>query len=344
MSQEGIDGLFVSSEPNVRYLSDFRNNESFLFLTQKKKYFLTDSRYVEQARKEARGFTVILRDTKPYPAMVEDLRKQEGCQTVGFEALTIPHVFYMQLCRSVPLKNLIPTKNLIEDLRIKKDKGEVDSMRRAIAIMKRGIDKLENETRPGMNEKAVQAKLEYDTKIFGSEKPAFDIIIARGAKSSMPHAVSDHKSVIKENDILLVDMGTVYNGYHCDLTRCFFMGKIPPLMRKVYQIVLDAQLAGIAKVKPGVRAAEVDKASRSYIARHGYGEQFGHGTGHGVGLEIHEAPTVSGRSNDILEPGMVVTVEPGIYLPNRFGVRIEDMVLVTEKGHEVLTRDIHKRI
>jgi len=142
--------------------------------------------------------------------------------------------------------------------------------------------------------------------------------------------------------MVLVDMGVVYNGYHTDLTRLIFLGKIPPAKRKIYDIVLRAQEAGIRKVRAGVRARDVDKACRDYIHRKGYGKYFGHGTGHGVGLEIHEAPTVSGMSQEILRPGMVITVEPGIYLPGRFGVRIEDLILVKERGHEVLTRAIDK--
>lgn len=339
----GIDSLFVSCEQNVTYLSGFKNNESFLFITPKKRYFLTDFRYVEQARNEAKGFEVVLRDTQSYSQMVEDLRRKSGAQTVGFEAARIGFGFYTALAKNVRGK-LVPTRDAVESLRIIKDKDEIQKTRKSIEIMALGIRNLRLTTGPGMNEKQVQAKLEYHTKMLGSEKPAFDLIIAAGAKSSMPHAVSDQRGVIQPNDILLVDMGTVYDGYHSDLTRCFFMGKIPPLMRKIYSIVLEAQERGIRKVRPGISAGEVDLACRKYISDKGYGKYFGHSTGHGTGLEIHEAPTVSSRSTEILKPGMIITVEPGIYLPGKFGVRIEDMVLVTPKGHEVLTRDIDKRI
>ena len=340
----GIDSLFVSSAPNVTYISGFKGDESFLYITPRKSYFLTDSRYTEQAKKEVSGFTVLERSNLSYPAMVEQLRAKEGCRKVGFEAQCLTHSVYMQLCRVIGLKNIRPTNGLIESLRILKDKSEIAALRKAVDITAQGIRNLIATTAPGMNEKQIQAKLEYHTKMVGSEKPAFDIIIAAGAKSSMPHAVSDHKTVLKDNDILLIDMGVVYGGYHSDLTRCTFLGKIPPLMRKVYGIVLEAQERGIRAVRPGATTSQVDAACRDYIKKMGYGSYFGHGTGHGVGLEIHEAPNVSGRSAEVLKPGMVITVEPGIYLPGRFGVRIEDMVLVTEKGHEVLTRDIDKRI
>jgi Xaa-Pro aminopeptidase len=340
----GIDALFVSSEPNVSYLSGFKGTESFLFITPHRRYFLTDFRYAEQARRETRGFKVLVRNGASYADMAEELRRRERCRRVGFESPRTTHAFYRQLERALGAGALVPTSGLVERLRAVKDAGELRKIRNAVAIMGEGIRRLRATAAPGMNEKEIQGRLEYETKMLGSEKPAFDIIIAAGAKSSMPHAVSDHLSRLRENDILLVDMGVVSEGYHSDLTRCFFLGKIPRPMRKIYDTVLEAQERGIRAVRPGRPAREVDAACRDFIRKKGYGRYFGHGTGHGVGLEIHEAPSVSGRSSDVLAPGMVVTVEPGIYLPGRFGVRIEDMVLVTAKGHEVLTRDIDKRI
>ena len=340
----GIDAFFVSAKENVTYLSGFNNDESFLFLTRGRRYFLTDFRYLEQARKEAIGFRIVLRDERTYPEIVRDLARKEKCAKVGFEASKISYAFYSRLAQALGPNCLVPTAGLVEKLRIRKEPGEIRHLRKAVEVSGAGVRHLASTLAPGMNEKEIQGRLEYQTKMLGAEKPAFDIIIAAGAKSSMPHAVSDERSVVRDEDIVLVDMGVVVGGYHSDLTRCFFLGKIPLLQRKIYDIVLQAQERGIRKVRPGVPAKEVDAACRDFIRHKGYGKLFGHGTGHGVGLEIHEAPTVSGRSAEILEPGMVVTVEPGIYLPDRFGVRIEDMVLVTDKGHEVLTRDIDKRI
>jgi len=343
-SRAGIDGFFVSAKENVTYLSGFNNDESFLFITRKARYFLTDSRYVEQARREAVGYKVILREAKSYPQMVRDLADKEKCFRVGFEAPKVSHSFYLALCKALGASRLVPVSGLVENLRIRKEAHEIRHLRKAVEITAAGVRHLAATLAPGMSEKDIQARLEYQTKMLGSEKPAFDIIIAAGAKSSMPHAVPDNRSLVKEEDMVLVDMGVVSGGYHSDLTRCFFLGKIPPFRRKIYDTVLQAQERGIRRIRPGAPTRDVDAACRDFIHKKGYGKLFGHGTGHGVGLEIHEAPTVSGRSTEILEPGMVVTVEPGIYLPGQFGVRIEDMVLVTDKGHEVLTRDIDKRI
>ena len=188
-----------------------------------------------------------------------------------------------------------------------------------------------------------QLKIDDFTKSLGSERPAFDIIIATGARSSMPHCQTN-RTLVKNDEVLLVDMGVVFEGYHSDLTRPVFLGKMSPLQKKIYRTVWDAQRLGIQKAGPGVPASEVDAACRRSIEKSGYGRYFGHGTGHGVGLEIHEAPSVSSRSKTILQPGMVITVEPGIYLPGKFGVRIEDMVLITNKGNEVLTRDLDQPI
>lgn len=341
---KGIDGFFVTAKENVTYLSGFNNDESFLFITRRARYFLTDSRYVEEARKEAVGFSIVLRGSQSYPEMLRALADKEKCARIGFEASKVSHAFYISMCKALGTARLVPVHCLVEKLRAKKEPLEIRHIRKAVEITAAGVRHLAATLAPGMTEKEIQARLEYQTKMLGSEKPAFDIIIAAGAKSSMPHAVSDDRSVVRDEDMVLVDMGVVSGGYHSDLTRCFFLGKIPPFKRKIYDIVLQAQERGIRRIKPGIAVREIDAACRGYIEKRGYGRLFGHGTGHGVGLEIHEAPTVSGKSSEVLEPGMVVTVEPGIYLPGRFGVRIEDMVLVTDKGHEVLTRDIDKRI
>jgi Xaa-Pro aminopeptidase/Xaa-Pro dipeptidase len=232
---------------------------------------------------------------------------------------------------------------LVESLREIKDRVEIDLIRQSAKIAVKGFHYVHQNVRPGMTEREIQARLEHYTKTIGSEKPAFDIIVAAGPRASMPHCQSNETKV-KSGNLVLLDMGVVYEGYHSDLTRPIFLGKMTPLHREIHSLVWEAQRAGIKKAGPGVPASEVDAACRELIAKRGYGDKFGHGTGHGVGLEIHEAPTVSGRSETILKPGMVITVEPGIYLPGKFGVRIEDMVLITDKGHEVLTSGLDQRV
>ncbi len=339
---KNIDAFLITGEPNVTYLTGYKGTESFALIIGANKYFLTDFRYAEQAQKEAIGFTVCLRQDKSYVSMINDLCQKHAVTRLGYEPHRMSHDFYRALSRVTTRAILIPFPNAVESLRIVKEANELVHLRTSVEYAYVGMQDLAATILPGMAERDIQARLEYQTKLSGSQKPAFDIIIAADISSSMPHAISGVNKLKKDN-ILLVDMGCVDDGYHCDLTRCFFTGKIPPLQRKVYDIVRKAQELGIKKVRPGVKASEVDSACRDYIDKKGYGKYFGHGTGHGVGLEIHEAPNVSFRSKEVLEEGMIVTVEPGIYLPGKFGVRIEDMLLVGGKNkHEVLTQAIPK--
>ncbi len=341
MPKAGVDALLISSWPNVSYISRFKGTESWALVSAKGSVFITDSRYLEQAQAEAKGFKIILRDKKSVTEIVADTVKEWGVKHLGFEAPIVTYSFYSALLRRVGEKKLKPTSGLIEALRLEKDDEEIRLIRRSADIAVKGFHYVKQSARPGMTERDLQGRLEYYTKTLGSEKPAFDIIIATGARSSMPHSMTNETRV-KNNNILLVDMGVVYEGYHSDLTRPIFLGKMTPLHKKVFDIVWDAQRKGIQAAKPGATCADVDKACRVAIEKAGYGDQFGHSTGHGVGLEIHESPSVSSRSETVLKPGMVITVEPGIYLPGKFGVRIEDMVLITPKGNEVLTRDLDK--
>lgn len=341
--KHSLDSLLVSSWPNVTYLSGFKSTESWIFVSPKGLYFITDSRYLEQAKEEAKGFKILLRDKQSVTEMVASLAAKHKLSSVGFESSIITHSFYEALCRNVGQSKLRPTRGLVERLREKKDDFEIAQLRRSADIAVKGFHYIRNTARPGMTEREVQGRLEFYTKSLGAEKPAFDIIIAAGARASMPHCQSN-QTLVKDNNVLLVDMGVVYEGYHSDLTRPIFLGRMSPLLQKIYKVVWHAQRLGIRRAGPGVPASEVDKACRQAIKKAGYERYFGHGTGHGVGLEVHEAPTVSSKSQTILEPGMVITVEPGIYLPGKFGIRIEDMVLITKNGNEVLTRDLDQRV
>ncbi len=337
----GIDALLISSWPNVTYLSGFKATESWILVSPKGQIFITDSRYVQQAQEEAVGFKIVLRDKKNVAEIVADQVKAWKVRRLGFEARVVTYSFYAALAKRVGKDNLVPTENLVEALRVIKDDGEILSIRRSADIAVKGLRYVRRIAQPGMKERDLQGRLEHYTKSLGSEKPAFDIIIAAGARASMPHCQSNGTR-LKNNESVLVDMGVVFEGYHSDLTRPIFLGKMAPLYKKIFEIVWKAQRAGIHRARPGVPCSEVDKACRDHIEKQGYGRQFGHSTGHGVGLEVHESPSVSSRSDTVLKPGMVITVEPGIYLPGKFGVRIEDMVLITKKGNEVLTRDLDK--
>ncbi len=339
----GIDALLVSSWPNVTYLSGFNSIESWILVSPKGLYFITDSRYQEQAKKEAPGFHVILRDKQSVAEIVADLSRKMKTRSVGFEASVVTYGFYQALEKQLGKDQLTPTRGLVERLREIKDGGEIRRLKESARIAVDGYHYVRQTVRPGMKEREVQARLEYFTKSLGAEKPAFDIIIASGARASMPHCQTN-ETRIQDDNLVLVDMGVVYQGYYSDLTRPIFLGKMSALHKKIFDLVWKAQRSGIKKARPGVPAKEVDAACRRIITEKGYGRYFGHGTGHGVGLEIHEAPTVSSKSETILKSGMVITVEPGIYLPGKFGVRIEDMVLITNNGNEVLTRDLDKPV
>ena len=335
--------MLVSSWPNVTYLSGFKGTESWILVFPKGLYFITDTRYSEQAKHEARGFKIVLRDKQSVAEIVATLSKKHHLKSIGFESAILTHSFFQGLAKAVGSKRLKSTGGLVESLRIIKDSSEIEKMRQSVDIAVKGYHYVRQTVRPGMQEREVQGRLELFTKTLGSEKPSFDIIVATGARSSMPHCQTN-ETLVMDNNILLLDMGVVYDGYCSDLTRPLFLGRMSPLQKKVYDIVWQAQRAGIAKAKPGVTCREVDQECRDFIRKKGYDKQFGHSTGHGVGLEVHEAPGVSSRSQTVLKPGMVITVEPGIYLPGKFGVRIEDMVLINEKGNEVLTRDLDQSI
>lgn len=342
-SQARVGALLVNSWPNVTYLSGFKGTESWIMVSPKNLYFITDSRYFEQAEAEVKDFKIILRDKQPISEIISDFVKKDGVKTLGFESHIVTHSFYTGLVRRLGADRLKATSGLVETLRELKDEFEINQIKKSARIAVKGFHYVRQIARPGMREREIQGRLEFFTKSLGSERPAFDMIIATGPRSSMPHCQTNQTQV-KNNHVLLVDMGVVYEGYHSDLTRPLFLGKMSLLQKKIHRIVWDAQRSGIQKAGPGVPASAVDAACRDAIHKSGYGKYFGHGTGHGVGLEIHEAPTVSARSKTILKPGMVITVEPGVYLPGKFGVRIEDMVLITKKGHEVLTCDLDQPV
>ncbi|OIO38563.1 MAG: hypothetical protein AUJ71_02780 [Candidatus Omnitrophica bacterium CG1_02_49_16] len=338
-----VDAFLVTACPNVTYLSGFKGTESWILVTAKARYFITDSRYAEQARKEIHGFKLILRDGRSALQMISDLVKRRGLKVLGFESSVLTYSLYLGLKDLLGESRLRAVSGLVEALREVKDSSEICQIRKSVEIAVKGYHYARQFARPGMSERQVQARLEYFTKSLGAEKPAFDIIIASGPRSSMPHCQTN-ETKLQNNRPFLVDMGVVYNGYNSDLTRPSFLGRMNNLYKKIYEIVWTAQRRGIRKACPGVLAGDVDAACRETIRNSGYGKYFGHGTGHGVGLEVHEAPTISPRSKTVLRPGMVITVEPGVYLPGRFGVRIEDMLLITNKGNEVLTRDLDKPV
>ena len=333
LTREGLDGFLTFTEQDFFYLSGFSGDAGALLVSRDDALLLTDSRYIETAAAEVRG----ARTSQHGGSLTDDVAeavRQMGGERWGFDAEQVSYGLYQGLQEEgVPL---FPTKGLLLAQRMVKDAEEVARLRRACAIAADALEEAIDRLRPGMKERDAALWLEMRMREMGAEGPAFPFIVASGPRGSLPHATAGDR-VLAQGDMVTLDVGCRYFGYHSDITRTVAVGTPHAELERVYGLVLQAQEAGIAAVRAGVSARDVDAAARRVIADAGYGDRFGHGTGHGVGLEIHEWPRVSSRSDDILAAGMVLTVEPGIYLPGVGGVRIEDTVLVTEAGAEVLT-------
>ena len=330
------EAALLTNEVNIGYFCGFFHSEGYLVVTQEKVCLLVDFRYIEAAQKKAQGCEVRL-----FHKLSEDLLAiltDQGIACLHIEAshMTVAqHTFFRS---KLEKENITVTSDnklteQIENIRIIKDASEAAKIRTAQQIAEKAYLGMLNHVKAGVTERELAARLEYYMKQGGAEDKSFDLITITGKKTSLPHGVPSD-DVIREGDFFTCDFGAVYEGYRSDTTRTVAVGHADDEMRKIYSIVLEAQLAALSAVKADVSAKEVDKIARDIIANAGYGEYFGHSTGHGVGLDIHEAPAVSPRETAVLRAGMVITDEPGIYLPDRFGVRIEDMLLVTQEGCE----------
>ena len=298
---------------------------------------LSDPRYTTQLAEECGGIELAIRDTgKSMLDMIEAVLTRPKTAPIGIEAQSIVVALRDRIAAALPKVELIPTDGLVERLRLIKDKDEVDVIRHAARVAERAFEALRATVRPDLTEKQVADDLEHQMRLLGAKGASFPPIVAVGPRAALPHA-RPTSGRLGESPLLLVDWGADVGGYKSDLTRVLTTAKISPKLERVYRVVLMAQEQGIAAVRPGATAHEVDAAARAVIEKAGYGKYFGHGLGHGIGLDIHEAPRLGVNQSLVLEPGMVVTIEPGIYLPDLGGVRIEDDVLVTKTGHELLT-------
>ncbi len=339
MRAAGIDALLISSPHNISFLTDYQSRDSFLFLSGKEKTYLTDARYTAEAKTRLRGFTV--RETKGgLTAVLTELSRIFRLKRIGFEEKYTNYAAYKYLRKSFKRTCvLIGVPSWTEELRRIKTPAEIGKIRKAIGITASAFAYIQKFVKPGRNELEVAGELERFIRYNGASAASFDIIVAAGANSSFPHHLTSARR-IGRGEPVLIDMGVERDGFKSDLTRVFFSGKINTSGKKIYRIVREAQERAIQKIRPGAAACEIDAAARQYIAECGYGGNFLHSLGHGIGLEVHEAPVISEKSREILKPGMVFTVEPGIYLAGSFGIRIEDMVAVTRSGVEVLSEDL----
>ena len=334
---EGVDAVLVTSPCNRYYFTGMRSTAGTLLITREASYFIIDFRYIEAARKTVSGCQVILQD-ELYIQLTE-LMKRHGVKTAAVETSYLSLGQYSRLCKELPSVEILSGEEVdraILRLRSAKDADELASIKAAQAIAEEGFLHILNYIRPGLTERQVALELEHTMLMRGAEKLSFDTICVSGVNSSMPHGVPGEKAICA-GDFVTLDFGVQVNGYCSDMTRTIAVGHVTDEMRKVYDTVLQAQLAALAAVKEGVRCMDVDSAARDLIYSAGYEGCFGHGTGHSVGLEIHENPRFAPKWEDACIPGMVMTVEPGIYLEGKFGCRIEDMVFVGEGYVENLT-------
>lgn len=339
MEARKLEALWVSKPEHVRYLSGFSSpRDGKVLVTKTDAILYTDGRYTVQAEQESRLETYITHQpgVARLTEMIEEAAKHVNGKAVGFEADDLPYGWYARFFDAWKAK-LVPVYELIEPMRAVKTPAEIEAIRTAARIADEALVAIAALIEPGRTEREVALQLEIEMRHRGAEAAGFEFIVAGGERGAMPHGVASTRP-LQDGDLVTVDCGALYQGYHSDITRAFAVGELSAEMLNIHRVVREAHAAALETIRPGAKCFDVDKAARDVIEAAGFGESFVHSVGHGVGLAIHEAPTLSKIAGDaLLEAGNVVTVEPGIYLPNQGGVRLEDLVLVTDSGFEFLS-------
>lgn len=334
LKDQNVAALLITNPHSRRYMTGFTGTAGAALISEDKAFFVTDFRYTEQANAQIEGFEIIEQTATLVDALAEVIKAQ-GYETIGFEKDAVTYAEFERYSEAFEAK-LVPTSGLIEKIRLIKSDDEITIIKQACQIADEAYEHILSFIKPGLTELEVSNELESFMRSKGATSSSFDIIVASGTRSALPHGVATSK-VIETGDFVTLDFGAYYNGYVSDVTRTVAVGQPSDQLKEIYQVVLDSQLLALENIKPGMTGIEADAIARDYIASKGYGKAFGHSLGHGIGLEVHEGPGLSSRSDVVLEPGMVITIEPGIYLPGIGGVRIEDDALVTENGVEKLT-------
>jgi Xaa-Pro aminopeptidase len=334
LREKGFEALLIKSLPNIYYLSGFTSEDAWLLLTLENSYLLTDFRYLEQAASEANGFEIVRIDNN-WEVVLAKLAA--NFKVIGIEEDILTWAEYRKIKQTLSSPTLADASALLKELRQIKEPSEIEKISQAVRITDEALAEVLEKISGGLREEEIALALEFALRRRGASGKSFEFIVASGERSSLPHGTASGKT-LQRGELLTIDFGAKYQWYCSDLTRTVILGEPEPKQQEIYNIVLEAQLAALAAIKPGMSGQEVDAVAREIIKSYGYGEYFGHGLGHSVGLEIHESPRFSPSESKTLKPGMIMTVEPGIYIRGWGGVRIEDMVLVTENGVEVLTQ------
>ncbi|KIL44369.1 M24 family metallopeptidase [Jeotgalibacillus soli] len=333
-SKHNIEGILITSTYNRRYMTNFTGTAGVVLISQDEALFITDFRYVEQASNQAAGYTIVQHQGLIQEEVANQV-KRLGIKRLGFEEDHLVFGVHQQY-EKVLNAQFVPISGVIEKLRLIKTDSEIKILKEAADIADAAFKHIIDFMRSGLTELEVSNELEFFMRKAGAQSSSFDIIVASGFRSALPHGVASEK-VIETGDFVTMDYGALHKGYVSDITRTVAVGQPSDKLKEIYQVTLDAQLLAMDKIKPGLTGKEADAIARNYITSKGYGEYFGHSLGHGIGLEVHEGPGLSFRSDVKLKKNMVVTVEPGIYIAGLGGVRIEDDTLLTENGNETLT-------
>lgn len=329
--------VLITTKHNRRYVTGFSSSAGVVYISEKKAVYITDFRYIEAAKQKLKDFEVIkIPSVGEYTKVVNDILQSDNVKKIALENEVLTYSEYTNFQKNLKAE-VVPLDKMFNRVRQVKSKAELDNIISAQRIAERAFDEILNDIKEDTTEKQIAAKITYLMLSYGAENMSFDPIVVTGVNSSKPHGVPS-QTHLKKGDFLTMDFGCIVNGYCSDMTRTVAVGHATDEMIEVYETVLKAQEAGIKKAKAGVCGCDVDKAARDIIEKAGYGEYFGHGFGHGVGVEIHEYPVVSQKGKSEMLKGSVITAEPGIYIPSKFGVRIEDMLFLEENGNINLTK------
>lgn len=335
LKEKNLDAILITNPFNRRYITGFTGTAGAAIVTKNnERIFITDFRYIEQATEQAEAFTII-KHKQAIEIEIQNQIEKLNIKSLGFEKNDVSYATF-ETYKMAFKADLVPVSGMIEQLRLIKSNDELAILKSAAEIADATYTHIQSYIKPGVREIDVANELEFFMRKQGATSSSFDIIVASGYRSALPHGVASNKE-IQTGELVTLDFGALYKGYCSDTTRTLALGEISEALTEIYETVLEAQKRGVAGIKPGMTGQQADALTRDYISDQGFGEYFGHSTGHGLGMEVHEGPAVSPKSDKVLRPGMVVTVEPGIYIPNIGGCRIEDDIVITETGNERLT-------